>query len=1098
MKQKPIHPVRKEAPPVRAERKKTKLSNGVHLAKITRPTLSGVLPRKRLFHLLDSGRRQPIIWIHGHPGSGKTTLVTSYLDARKLPYLWYQLDERDGDVASFFYYLRMAVSQTIKKQKPLPVLGPEYLPGLSTFAKRFFEALYNKMPSPFIFVFDNYQDVPPSSNFHEVLHYGLSLIPEGINAIVMSRTTPPPAMARLRASNKIEFIGWNELRLTLNESGKIVKLQKQKAKPNKAIRQLYAKTDGWAAGLTLMLESGKIEEIKPKSLDKFTPNAIFDYFSNEIIENIDRETYDFLLQSSFLPSMTVHMAERLTGIKRANQILSSLNQYNYFTTKHPNPEPVYQYHPLFREFLLSKARSSFSVTKLLRVQNSAAMLLDESGQYEDAVYLLRNISDWNGLTRLIISHAPVLMSHGRVKTLIEWLESLPKEIIENTSWLLYWLGICRLPFNLDESLVYFEKAFHLFKKQKDSRGAFLSWAEAVNSIFYKFGDFSLADRWMELLKDFMIDNPTFPSIEVEAKVTSSFCISLTLRQPDHPEFDKWFERIISLSKRDMELDLKVPVINHLALHYIFIGDFAKAWENVKLIQEFIKRKECNHLCIIASRLREAIYYVFMAQSEQCLKVVSEILKIAQSSGIHILDSRFLGFAAAASLTSGDISEAKIFLQKMSLELKSDSYFDTSFYYFLSSWNAILQGDIPLALTNQERALADSVRCGSPLPDANYHLGMAQILHERREYKKSVFHLTLARHIGSQMKSLIVEYMCLLSEAQFALDRGSEKSCLKPLRKAMALGREMGYVNFFYWRPSVMARLCLKALESGIEIEYVQDLIRRRNLTPDTLPINIENWAYALKIWTLGKFELEKDGRTVQFKRKVQKMPLSMLKAIIAHGGKDVTEEQLTDDLWPEADGDMAHQSFKVTLHRLRQLIGNEKVIHFSEGRVTLDPRYCWVDTWVFENLSEEIDTLIKKANENSNKAFNINKLTCLIEKILTIYRGYFLGKDTGESSWANPLREKLHNKFIKSIISINNYYEQNRQYNKAIEYYQKGLEVAEITEEFYQGIMYCYQKLNRRSEAISVYNRCKSLLSTVLSINPSPKTEALYQELIRK
>ena len=1098
MKQKPIHPVRKEAPPVRAERKKTKLSNGVHLAKITRPTLSGVLPRKRLFRLLDSGRRQPIIWIHGHPGSGKTTLVTSYLDASKLPYLWYQLDERDGDVASFFYYLRMAVSQTIKKQKPLPVLGPEYLPGLSTFTKQFFEALYDNLPSPFILVFDNYQDVPPSSNFHEVLHYGLSLIPEGINAIVMSRTTPPPAMARLRANNKIEFIGWNELRLTLNESGKIVKLQKQKAKPNKAIRQLYAKTDGWAAGLTLMLESGKIEEIKPKSLDKFTPNAIFDYFSNEIIENIDRETYDFLLQSSFLPSMTSQMAERLTGIKRANQILSSLNQYNYFTTKHPNPEPVYQYHPLFREFLLSKARSSFSVTKLLRVQNSAAMLLDESGQYEDAVYLLRNISDWNGLTRLIISHAPVLMSHGRVKTLIEWLESLPKEIIENTSWLLYWLGICRLPFNLDESLVYFEKAFHLFKKQKDSRGAFLSWAEAVNSIFYKFGDFSLADRWMELLKDFMIDNPTFPSIEVEAKVTSSFCISLTLRQPDHPEFDKWFERIISLSKRDMELDLKVPVINHLALHYIFIGDFAKAWENVKLIQEFIKRKECNHLCIIASRLREAIYYVFMAQSEQCLKVVSEILKIAQSSGIHILDSRFLGFAAAASLTSGDISEAKIFLQKMSLELKSDSYFDTSFYYFLSSWNAILQGDIPLALTNQERALADSVRCGSPLPDANYHLGMAQILHERREYKKSVFHLTLARHIGSQMKSLIVEYMCLLSEAQFALDRGSEKSCLKPLRKAMALGREMGYVNFFYWRPSVMARLCLKALESGIEIEYVQDLIRRRNLTPDTLPINIENWAYALKIWTLGKFELEKDGRTVQFKRKVQKMPLSMLKAIIAHGGKDVTEEQLTDNLWPDADGDMAHQSFKVTLHRLRQLIGNEKVIHFSEGRVTLDPRYCWVDTWVFENLSEEIDTLIKKANENSNKAFNINKLTCLIEKILTIYRGYFLGKDTGESSWANPLREKLHNKFIKSIISINNYYEQNRQYNKAIEYYQKGLEVAEITEEFYQGIMYCYQKLNRRSEAISVYNRCKSLLSTVLSINPSPKTEALYQELIRK
>jgi DNA-binding SARP family transcriptional activator len=424
-------------------------------------------------------------------------------------------------------------------------------------------------------------------------------------------------------------------------------------------------------------------------------------------------------------------------------------------------------------------------------------------------------------------------------------------------------------------------------------------------------------------------------------------------------------------------------------------------------------------------------------------------------------------------------------------MKSDSYFDTSFYYHLASWNDLLQGDIPLALTNQEKALADSVRCGSPFPDANYHFGMAQILHERREYKKSEFHLNCARQVGRQMKSALLEYMCLLSAAQFALDRGRKTLCLKELQKAMTLGREKGYVNFVYWRPTVMARLCMKAIESGIEIGYAQDLIRRRNLTPDTIPINIANWAWAIKIHTLGRFELERDGKTIQFKRKVQKMPLSMLKAIIAHGGKEVGEEQLIDDLWPDADGDMAHQSFKVTLHRLRQLIGSERAIHFSEGMVTLDPRYCWVDTWAFEYLSEKINTLIKEANKNSNK-FNQ-----LMEKILTIYRGSFMGKDQVEIHWANPLRERLHNKFIRNIINICGYYEQKRQYNKAIEYYQKGLEASEITEEFYQGIMYCYQRLNRGSDAVSVYNRCKSLLSTVLSINPSPKTEALYQEIIR-
>ena len=82
------------------------------LAKISRPSPLGVFPRQRLFRLLDHSRAHPITWITGPPGSGKTTLVTSYLDPRKLPSLWYQLDEGDADIASFFYYLGLAANAT--------------------------------------------------------------------------------------------------------------------------------------------------------------------------------------------------------------------------------------------------------------------------------------------------------------------------------------------------------------------------------------------------------------------------------------------------------------------------------------------------------------------------------------------------------------------------------------------------------------------------------------------------------------------------------------------------------------------------------------------------------------------------------------------------------------------------------------------------------------------------------------------------------------------------------------------------------------------------------------------------------------------------
>ena len=104
------------------------------------------------------------------------------------------------------------------------------------------------------------------------------------------------------------------------------------------------------------------------------------------------------------------MAEELTDLSSAGSILSTLNRNNYFTEKRFQNEPIYQYHPLFREFLLSRAKETFTVETLSVLCSRAAKLLEESGQTESAVSLLRDVGDWEEIVRLIIKHAP---SHGR-------------------------------------------------------------------------------------------------------------------------------------------------------------------------------------------------------------------------------------------------------------------------------------------------------------------------------------------------------------------------------------------------------------------------------------------------------------------------------------------------------------------------------------------------------------------------------------------------------------------------------------------------------------------------------------------------------------
>jgi len=92
----------------------------------------------------------------------------------------------------------------------------------------------------------------------------------------------------------------------------------------------------------------------------------------------------------------------------------------------------------------------------------------------------------------------------------------------------------------------------------------------------------------------------------------------------------------------------------------------------------------------------------------------------------------------------------------------------------------------------------------------------------------------------------------------------------------------------------MAKLCIKALQAGIEVEYTQELIRRFHLSPDQSSIHLENWPWPLKIFTLGRFELLKEEKPIPSSRKIQQKPLALLKALIALGGKGVREEQLSD------------------------------------------------------------------------------------------------------------------------------------------------------------------------------------------------------------
>jgi LuxR family maltose regulon positive regulatory protein len=95
------------------------------LAKLSRPRLFRVLNREGLFAALDAARDQPAVWISGPPGAGKTSLAASYLTARKVPGIWYELDTGDSDAASLFHFLAQAAPRPRREASgPRPAASP--------------------------------------------------------------------------------------------------------------------------------------------------------------------------------------------------------------------------------------------------------------------------------------------------------------------------------------------------------------------------------------------------------------------------------------------------------------------------------------------------------------------------------------------------------------------------------------------------------------------------------------------------------------------------------------------------------------------------------------------------------------------------------------------------------------------------------------------------------------------------------------------------------------------------------------------------------------------------------------------------------------
>jgi len=1065
-------------------------SQALASAKISRPLVPGdVLMRERLFELLDSGRGRSVIWVSGLAGSGKTTLVSSFTDARDLPSYWYRVDSGDSDPAGLFYYLGLLGKKVApRRKKGLPLFTPEYAMGLDRFAQSFFEDLYTRTKTPGLLVFDNVQEVPDESLFHQVILEGVSRLPEGLCIALVSRNEPPPIYSRHVANRDVEVIRGDSMRLDMEEFREILEGHGYADLEDQKIEDLYGQVDGWVAGVMLMLGGGGPEGFAPGGDHGETAGELFDYFASEVWERVDEDQRDFLMKTSYLPAMTSRMAQELSGNTRAGRILSDLSRQNLFTARLQRSPVQYQYHPLFTDYLIAHAQEHFTPKGLADLEIEAARILAGSGQIEEAVGLLVDAQAWEKAVELILTQAQGLVTQGRVQTLMEWIDALPEQVLEEVPWLSYWKGVCCFQMARPEAKGWLKKAYLGFKAIGDRAGALLSLAVLCESSFYLWWDLDEVNHWIDEMKQLLDEDDKFPSLEIEGMVISAFLICLIYKRPYPEEMKIWEERALKLVRELPDVGLRIRINATLYHYYSWTGDFEKYTACLRLVMQDEENKEISTLSRLNIPLCESVHNWLTGDLDGCRESVNRGLNLAGDTGIHVISPYLISQMIFATLSSEEVGEAGKFLASYREMFHPANLLNSLHYHVLAGWEALIRGDLRKAAADMKQADMVGIKAGTPFPIAIHKFGLANICIEMDDYDGANEALNEANSIAERMESIHLKFMCHTGWAYSALKRDDEKALLKHLELMMAAGKDQVFCNFPFWRPPVMSQLCAKTLEYGIEVDYVRDLIRKRKLVPpaDSLQ-DLDNWPWPVRIYTLGAFRLVKDDEPVRFSGKAQRRPLDLLKALIAHGGREVSSERLMDALWPDSDGDMAQNSFNAALHRLRKLLGIKEALTLQDGRLSLDPRYCRVDLWAYEEACDAAEAAFRDGNPGE-------EFPALAKGAIDLFGGQFLPDDL--KPWAISSRERSRIRYSRIVTRLGRYLEGSDDHEKAIDCYLKALDIDDLAEEVYASLMGCYETTGRRADAVALYERCRITLSEAMGIEPSPEIEAIYKRII--
>jgi len=385
--------------------------------------------RERLLAKLSGASNYRLALITSPAGYGKTTLISQWA-AGKTELGWYSLDEGDNQPERFASYLIAAIQQATGGHcvsSEVMAQKRQYASLSSLFAQLFIELA--DWPRPLFLVIDDYHLITNPA-IHEAMRFFLRHQPDHLTLVVLSRNLPQLGIANLRVREQLLEIGSQQLAFTHQEARQFFDCRlSQPIEPAQSSR-LCDDVAGWATALQLIALSarqntGAVHQ-SARRLAGINASHLSDYLVDEVLNNVDNDTRQFLLKSALLRSMNDALIVRVTGEENGQMRLEEIERQGLFLQRMDDSGEWFSYHPLFGNFLRQRCQWELS-TELPDIHRAAAESWMAQGFPSEAIHHALAAGDANMLRDILLNHAWGLFNHSELTLLEQSLKALPWE-----------------------------------------------------------------------------------------------------------------------------------------------------------------------------------------------------------------------------------------------------------------------------------------------------------------------------------------------------------------------------------------------------------------------------------------------------------------------------------------------------------------------------------------------------------------------------------------------------------------------------------------------------------------------------------------------